>query len=123
MLADGLLERFPSDELYVCTIAGHAGRAFSSRPGPQWRVVRFFDIVINGRGVPAGAWLIVDRSGHRRLPHRHGPERSLRATCLLPIWALSVTKIEGGDAYNVIPEQGAAWAVRAGHETPRRSTS
>src|SRR5258705_11678213 len=56
MLADGLLERFPSDELYgLHNRPGMAVGHFSITPGTAMAGGAFFDITVKGRGAH-GAW-------------------------------------------------------------------
>ena len=107
MLADGLLQRFPSDELYgLHNRPGAPVGHFSITPGTAMAGGAFFDITVEGRGA-----------------HGARPEASIDpviacchiATALQTVVArnlppadmgvLSVTKIHGGDAYNVIPER------------------
>ncbi|OCX66539.1 amidohydrolase [Thioclava sp. SK-1] len=106
MIADGLFEKFPCDELYGMHNSpmdpmGVAGL----RKGPAMAGSDFFDITIKGRG-----------------SHGARPEDSIdpvviasaMVTQMQSIVArnvtptqpavLSVTKIHGGDAYNVVPE-------------------
>jgi len=89
MLADGLLERFPSDELFgLHNRPGMPVGHFSITPGTAMAGGAFFDIVINGRGAH-GAWLNSSIRSSPPATSARPCRRSLRATCLLPIWACS----------------------------------
>jgi amidohydrolase len=106
MLTDGLFERFPCDTVFG--MHNHPGLpvgTFAIRPGTMMAGGAFFDILVEGRGA-----------------HGARPEQSIDpvlaachiATALQSIVArnvspldtavVSVTAIEGGDAYNVIPQ-------------------
>ncbi len=106
MLEDKLFERFPCDAIYAMhNRPGMAVGEFAIAPGPSAAGGAFFDIRITGRG-----------------SHGARPEASIDpvlvgshiTTALQSIVArnvppsdtavLSVTKIVGGDAYNVIPQ-------------------
>jgi len=117
MLTDGLLERFPSDELYGLhnrpgTPVGH----FSiTRPGPAMAGGAFFDIAIRGKGAhgarPNAAIDPVVAACHIGTALQTVVARNLDPG---DMGVLSVTKISAGDAYNVIPEQAhMAGTVRA----------
>ena len=107
MVADGLFERFPVDAVYgMHNRPGMAEGEFAVRSGPTMAGGGFFDIAIQGRGA-----------------HGARPETSIDpvivaahiATALQTIISrnlspfetavISVTRIEGGDAYNVIPDR------------------
>src|SRR6202521_4450167 len=90
MLADGLFERFPCDEIYALHNApeGPQGQ-ISVHSGPMMAGAGFFDIRITRRGAPAAP------------PHQA---------------IVSVTLIHAGSAYNVIPES----THRAGIERTSR---
>ncbi|MBO1022465.1 amidohydrolase [Methylobacterium sp. SD274] len=106
MLADGLFERFPCDEIYGLhnTPSGPYGK-LKIKPGPMMAAADFFDIRITGRGA------------HAAEPHR-GLDSIVAASALvqalqsivsrnadpLKSAVLSVTQIHAGAAYNVIPE-------------------
>jgi hippurate hydrolase len=118
MLNDGLFERFPCDAIYALhNRPGMEPDQCAIRPGASAAGGAFFDITITGRG-----------------SHGARPEASIDAllcgchvaTALQSIVArnvppadtavLSVTKVVGGDAYNVIPQtavlSGTARAFR-----------
>ncbi len=106
MLNDGLFDRFPCDAIYALhNRPGMAPDEYAIAPGPSAAGGAFFDITITGRG-----------------SHGARPEASIDpllvachiTTALQSVVArnippadtavLSVTKIVGGDAYNVIPQ-------------------
>ncbi len=106
MLADGLFERFPCNAIYAIHNRPNMPLGkFAIAPGPQMAGGAFFDISVRGKGA-----------------HGARPEESIDpvlaachiATALQSIVArnvrpsdtavLSVTKVMGGDAYNVIPQ-------------------
>ena len=106
MIADGLFERFPCDEIYALhnQPGGPRGLVFM-RSGPTMAAADFFDIRITGRG------------SHAAHPH-HGIDPtaialtlgqamqtivSRNADPLKPV-VVSITQIHAGTAYNVIPE-------------------
>ncbi|MBK1657120.1 M20 aminoacylase family protein [Paracraurococcus ruber] len=106
MLQDGLFERFPCDAIYALhNRPGMAVGDYAIRPGPTAAGGAFFDITVTGKG-----------------SHGARPEASIDpvltachiATALQSIVSrnlsprdpavVSVTKVQGGNAYNVIPE-------------------
>ncbi|RAI59924.1 M20 aminoacylase family protein [Roseicella frigidaeris] len=106
MLEDGLFERFPCDAIYgMHNRPGMPVGEFAIRSGPTAAGGAFFDITVTGRGA-----------------HGARPEASIDpvlsachlATALQSIVArnlsprdpavVSITKVQGGEAYNVIPE-------------------
>lgn len=106
MIADGLFERFPVDEifgLHNSTINPH-GHVHVS-PGPVQAGADFFDIVITGTGghaahphaardpVVAAAALI---TALQSIISRHAPPRESAV--------LSVTSVNSNVSYNIIPE-------------------
>jgi amidohydrolase len=112
MLRDGLFERFPCNYVYgMHNAPGEAVSRFSTSPGVRFAGGGFFDITITGKGA------------HGAYPH-HSIDPVVVAchlgTALQSIVSrnisaqdaavLSVTRIESGDAYNVIPQR----AVLAG---------
>jgi amidohydrolase len=106
MLADGLFERFPCDAVFGFHNSPKldVGK-FAIRPGPMMAGGAFFDIKVQGRG------------SHGAHPE-HSVDPVLTAcqivTALQSIVSrnigavdqgvVSVTRIEGGDAYNVVPD-------------------
>ena len=106
MLEDNLFDRFPCDAIYgMHNRTGMDVGTFAVRPGPAMAGGAFFDITITGKG-----------------SHGARPEESVDpvltachlATALQSIVSrnlkprdpavVSVTKVTGGDAYNVIPQ-------------------
>jgi amidohydrolase len=116
MLADGLLERFPADELYgLHNRPGAPVGHFSITPGTAMAGGAFFDILVNGRGAH-GAWPQSAIDPVIACCHIGTALQTVVARNLPPsdMGVLSVTKIHGGDAYNVIPERARmAGTVRA----------
>jgi hippurate hydrolase len=108
MLADGLLEKFPSEELYgLHNRPGMpVGQFAITKPGTAMAGGAFFDILIKGRGAH-GAWPNSAIDPVVAACHIGAALQTVIARNLAPadMGVLSVTKIEGGDAYNVIPEQ------------------
>ena len=106
MLADGLFERFPCDEIYGMHNhpGGNPGTA-TIVPGPAMAGAEFFDITITGQG------------SHAAAPHM-GRDPVVIASALvqqlqsivsrnvpaLEACVLSVTQIHAGSAYNVVPQ-------------------
>jgi hippurate hydrolase len=106
MIADGLFERFPCDEIYgIHNSPYHGFGEIGVKPGPAMAGANFFDIRITGRG------------SHAAMPEA-GRDPIVIATALVqqlqtivsrnlkPTQSvvLSVTRIAAGSAYNVIPE-------------------
>ena len=106
MLADGLFERFPCDAIYgMHNRTGMEVGTYAVREGPAMAGGAFFDIAVGGKG-----------------SHGARPEEGIDpvltachiATALQSIVSrnlsprdpavVSVTKVVGGDAYNVIPQ-------------------
>lgn len=107
MIEDGLFEKFPVDAVFgMHNWPGLAAGHFAVRPGPMMAALDCFDVCIEGTGA------------HGALPHR-GVDPI--ATAALAVGALqtivsrnadplqaavvSVTKIHGGDTYNIIPDR------------------
>lgn len=107
MLADGLFERFPCDELYGLHNSPYSAYArVAVRPGVAQAGAGFFDITIDGRG------------SHGAMPHMSldpiaigsalvGEVQQIVARNLDPTHpgVVSVTEFHAGSAYNVIPSQ------------------
>lgn len=107
MIADGLFERFPCDEIYALHNAPlDAPHRIGIKPGPAMAGADFFDFRIHGRG------------SHGATPE-HSRDPIIVATALVQALqsivsrnvspfkqaVLSVTQIHSGSAYNVIPEE------------------
>jgi len=107
MILDGLFERFPMDSVFgLHNSPGMAAGRFGVRSGPMLAAYESFDIVVSGIG------------GHGAMPHECVDSiltgshivvalQSIIARNLDPARSgvVSVTRIEGGSAYNVIPGQ------------------
>jgi hippurate hydrolase len=106
MLADGLFDRFPCDEIYALhnVPTGPRGR-IGMRVGPAMAAADFFDIKIVGRG------------SHAAQPQRSIDPIAVGVTLVQALQTilsrnidplnsavLSVTRIQAGSTYNVIPE-------------------
>ena len=107
MLADGLFERFPCDEIYGMHNNPLAPpEEFGIKPGPAMAGATFFDITINGVG------------SHGAMPH-HSRDPIVIASALVQNLqsivsrnveatepaVFSVTQIHSGSAYNVVPDK------------------
>ena len=121
MLKDGLFQRFPCNFVYgMHNRPGRPVGQFAIRPGPMMASGAFFDIEITGRGAhgarPEGSIdpVVVATQIHIAF-------QSIVARNISPAdtAVLSVTRIEGGDAYNVIPQ--TAW-LRGTARTMKRAT-
>jgi amidohydrolase len=109
MLDDGLLERFPCDQLYgMHNRPGAPVGHFAITPGVAMAAGAFFDITLTGKG------------SHGARPHESIDPvlaachigtalQSVVARNLRPgeLAVLSITQIRSGDAYNVIPQSAA----------------
>jgi amidohydrolase len=107
MLAEGLLERFPSDELYgLHNRPGAPVGHFSITPGTAMAGGAFFDIIVKGRGAHGG-WPDAAIDPVIACCHIGTALQTVVARNLPPseMGVLSVTRIDGGNAYNVIPER------------------
>ncbi|MEZ5854395.1 MAG: M20 aminoacylase family protein [Hyphomicrobiaceae bacterium] len=107
MLDDGLLEKFPSNELYgLHNRPGAPIGHFSITPGTAMAGGAFFDITVKGRGAhgarPNAAVDPVVAACHIATALQTVVSRNLTPG---DMGVLSITKIDGGDAYNVIPER------------------
>ncbi len=106
MLADGLLERFPCDHLYgMHNWPGMDVGKFAICPGPTNAGGAFFDITVRGRGAH-GARPEYSIDPVLVASHITTALQSIVARNVSPLQTavVSVTKIVGGNAYNVIPE-------------------
>lgn len=107
MIAEGLFEQFPCDEVYGLHNAPNLEHGqISVFPGPAMAGADFFDIKITGRG------------SHGAMPHM-GRDPVMVAVALASALqtiisrnadpreaaVLSITQIHAGTAYNVIPEE------------------
>jgi len=107
MLKDGLFERFPCDAIYAMhNRPGLEVGKFAIAKGPSAAGGAFFDIVIAGRG-SHGARPEASIDPVLVASHITTALQSIVARNVPPAdtAVLSVTRITGGDAYNVIPQQ------------------
>ena len=106
MIADGLFERFPCDEVYGLHNNPNGPRGqVATRPGPSMAAADFFDLRITGRGAhgahpdqsidPTVVALTLGQAMQTIASRNVDP---LKAT------VVSITQVHGGAAYNVIPE-------------------
>jgi hippurate hydrolase len=122
MIADGLFERFPCDEIYGLHNAPDAPRGqITIKPGAAMAAADFFDLRIQGRG------------SHGAYPHKSADPVIIAMTLgqalqtivsrnadPLDSVVLSITQIHAGSAYNVIPDTAhLAGTVRAFDEEAR----
>ncbi|HET7200660.1 MAG TPA: M20 aminoacylase family protein, partial [Burkholderiales bacterium] len=106
MVADGLFARFPCDAIFgmhnrPSLPVGH----FAVRPGPMMAAGGFFDIRVTGKGAH-GARPETGVDPVLVAAHIATALQSIVSRTLAPLdtAVVSVTKIQGGDAYNVIPQ-------------------
>ena len=106
MLNDGLFERFPCDAIFALhNRPGMEVGKFAISKGPSAAGGAFFDIKVTGRGTH-GARPEVGIDPVLVASHIVTALQSIVARNVPPAdtAVLSVTKINGGDAYNVVPE-------------------
>ena len=106
MIADGLFERFPCDNVFgMHNRPGLPLGKFAVRAGPMMAGGAYFDIHVTGRGAH-GARPETGVDSVLVASHIAIALQSIVARNVRPVDAavLSVTKIHGGDAYNVIPQ-------------------
>jgi amidohydrolase len=109
MIKDGLFEEFPCEAIFgMHNRPGLAVGKFQIRPGPMMAGGAFFDIAVKGRGAhgarpEAGVDPVLTAS------HITAALQSIVARNVRPVdtVVVSVTRIHGGDAYNVIPESAS----------------
>jgi hippurate hydrolase len=107
MLADGLFQRFPCDEIYgMHNNPQEAPNKIGVKPGPAMAGSTFFDIYVKGVG------------SHGAMPH-HAKDPILAVTSLVQTLqsivsrnvpatmpaVVSVTQIHSGSAYNIVPDK------------------
>jgi hippurate hydrolase len=106
MVKDGLFERFPMEKVFgLHNWPGHPAGAFLWRDGPIMAAVAFFDITLTGHGT------------HGAQPHLGidpiviaaqivSALQTIVSRTIEPVLGgvVSVGSIQGGEAYNVIPE-------------------
>ena len=106
LIADGLFDKFPCDSVFgMHNRPGLALGKFAVRAGPMMAGGAWFDIHVTGRGAhgarPESGIDPVLVASHITIALQSIVSRNLRP---LDAAVLSVTKIHGGDAYNVIPQ-------------------
>jgi amidohydrolase len=109
MINDGLFDEFPCDVVFgMHNRPGLAVGKFQIRPGAMMAGGAFFDIAIRGKGAhgarpEAGIDPVLVAS------HIVAALQSIVARNVRPVdtAVVSVTRIAGGDAYNVIPERAS----------------
>jgi amidohydrolase len=109
MVEQGLFEKFPVDAVYgMHNMPGLPAGRFAMRVGPIMAGVDSFDLRITGKG------------GHAAFPHRAIDTVLVQAQVVVALQSLvsrnvdplepavlSLTKVRGGEAYNILPEQVA----------------
>ena len=119
MLADGLFERFPCNAIYaIHNRPNMAVGKFAIAPGPQMAGGAFFDISVRGKGAhaarPEESTDPVLAACHIATALQSIVSRNVRPADTA---VLSITKVMGGDAFNVIPQyatvSGTARTFRA----------
>ena len=106
MLEDRLFERFPCDAIYAMhNRPGMPVGEFAIAPGPSAAGGAFFDITVTGRG-SHGARPEASIDPVLVCSHITTALQSIVSRNIAPAdtAVLSVTRIVGGDAYNVIPQ-------------------
>ena len=106
MIADGLFEKFPCEAIFgMHNRPGLPLGKFAVRAGPMMAGGAYFDIHITGRGAhgarPETGIDPVLVASHISIALQSIVSRNVRP---LDAAVVSVTKIHGGDAYNVIPQ-------------------
>lgn len=105
MMEDGLFDRFPCDEIFgIHNMPGFDVGHFAFRKGPAMASSNRFDIIVRGTG------------GHAAQPHKTVDTIVIAAEMVgvlqtlisrhknpIDIAVLSITQIQAGDAYNVLP--------------------
>lgn len=107
MLADGLFERFPVDEVYALHNSPYTpDGVIGIKPGVAMAGADFFDVTVKGVGSHAAS------PQHARDPIMAATQfvqavQTIRSRNAPPHEAavLSVTQIHGGAAYNVVPDE------------------
>ena len=106
MIADGLFEKFPCEAVFgMHNRPGLPLGKFAVRAGPMMAGGAFFDIRVTGKGAhgarPEAGVDSVLVASHIAVALQSIVSRNVRP---LEAAVVSVTKIQGGDAYNVIPQ-------------------
>jgi hippurate hydrolase len=123
MLADGLFERFPCDEVYGLHNSPHGPRGkVTMRAGAAMAAADFFDIRIKGQGShgahpdeardPSVVAMTLGQAMQTIVSRNADPLKAM---------VVSITQIHAGAAYNVIPETAhLAGTVRTFDEKMRK---
>ncbi|MBY5385315.1 M20 aminoacylase family protein [Rhizobium leguminosarum] len=123
MIADGLFERFPVDEIYgLHNSSWSPPNHLHVSPGPILAGADFFDITLKGKGAH-GAHPDVARDPIPAVTELVQALQTIVSRNVKPTdpAVLSVTKIQGGSAYNVIPETAnIGGTIRAFSDDVRR---
>ena len=106
MVEEGLFERFPVDGVYgLHNAPRHPAGKFFTRPGPVMAAAASFDLHVQGRGGhaarPEGVLDPVVAAAHVVTALQTVVSRAVSP---FDTAVVSITKIHGGDAYNIIPE-------------------
>ena len=106
MVDEGLFERFPVDGVYgLHNAPRHPAGRFFTRPGPVMAAAASFDLYVQGRGGhaarPEGVLDPVVAAAHVVTALQTVVSRAVSP---FDTAVVSITKIHGGDAYNIIPE-------------------
>jgi amidohydrolase len=116
MVDDGLFEKFPCEAIFgMHNRPGLPVGQFAVRAGPMMAAAAFFDIRVAGKGAH-GARPETGIDSVLVAAHIAVALQSIVARNVPPVETavLSVTKIHGGDAYNIIPQTAQlAGTVRA----------
>lgn len=106
MIADGLFDRFPCDEVYgLHNSPYHEPGEIGVKPGPAMAGANFFDITITAKGCHAA----MPESGIDSIVIASSLVQQLQSIVARNVSpnkqvVLSVTQLHAGAAYNVIPE-------------------
>lgn len=106
MVKDGMMDRFGVQEVYgLHNMPGHPVGSFAIRPGPMMAAADSFKIEIEGKG------------GHAAMPHQTVDTVLVTANVITALQGIvsrnadplksaviSVCSMQGGNAYNVIPQ-------------------
>ena len=106
MLEDGLFERFPCNQIFAMhNRPGLPVGQYAIRPGPTAAGGAFFDITVEGKG-SHGARPEAGIDPVLAACHITAALQSIVSRTVAPMdtAVVSVTKIAGGDAYNIIPQ-------------------
>jgi hippurate hydrolase len=107
MIEDGLFARFPCEQVFGYHNApGLPVGRYAIRPGPMMAGGAFFDITVQGRGAhgarPEASIDPVLTACHVTTALQSIVSRNVKPA---ETAVLSVTRVDGGDAYNVIPDR------------------